>query len=46
MIRDAVSAEGLPADFAAAILDAVADARRSNPYGCFLDAKTGSDNFS
>ena len=46
VIRDAVSAEGLPADFAAAILDAVADARRSNPYGCFLDAKTGSDNFS
>ena len=39
VIRDAVAAEGLPADFAAAILDALADARRSNPYGCFLDAR-------
>jgi lipoate-protein ligase A len=38
-IHEAVAAEGLPADFAAAILDAVADARRANPYGCFLDAR-------
>jgi lipoate-protein ligase A len=39
VIRDAVAAEGLPAEFAAAILDAVADAHRSDPYGCFLDAR-------
>ena len=39
VIREAVAAEGLPGDFAAAILDAVVDARRSNPYGCFVDAR-------
>lgn len=39
IIGEAVAAEGLPAEFAAAILEAVADARRGSTYGCFVDGR-------